>query len=261
MKCKTSKPNLTQLKVIPLGRFTQRRRGLATGFTLVEILVAVVIIVSIVSMVYGSYFTTAKSTEVYKAKMILSAQARKVLMQMARQIRCSYPGKAKEHTDSAGKAPQGEIKINEKPIIYFNCEPDTHGGQTLHLVTTHRLFCQETQKDGLFDIIYKFDKNSGMLFLNQRQFIGTSEELIEERNFRPLLANIERFELDFFDSHQWLSKWDFKQKKELPYAVKISITCKDENQRHCHYSIVANVGCSANQDRSTTSKKFMSINK
>ncbi|MHC4632893.1 MAG: PulJ/GspJ family protein, partial [Planctomycetota bacterium] len=72
------------------------------GFTLVEILVAMAIIVTIVSMVYGSYFATSKSAETCKAKMALSQQVRKVLQQMARQIRCSYADKAEELTDVAG---------------------------------------------------------------------------------------------------------------------------------------------------------------
>jgi len=254
VKSKTGKHNFTQSEVIPRRHLAQRRGGLATGFTLVEILVAVAIIVSIVSMVYGSYFATAKSTDAYKAKMTLSTQARKTLMQMAKQIRCSYISKVKESSDSAKAISQGKTKSNEKPIKYFNCEPDARGGETLHLVTTQRLFCQETQKDGLFDVIYKFDKDHGILYLSQKRFVGTSEELTEERNYRPLLENIERFELDFFDGQQWLTEWRFEQKKELPYAVKISIICKDENNRQCHYSIVSYIGCSGNQGQSTSSE-------
>jgi len=69
-----------------------------SGFTLVEILVAMAIIVTIVSMVYGSYFATSKSTQAYKSKITLSQQGRKVLEQMARQIRCSYAIKADKNT-------------------------------------------------------------------------------------------------------------------------------------------------------------------
>jgi type II secretory pathway component PulJ len=75
---------------------------------LVEVLVAAAIIVTIVSMVYGSYFATAKSTEAYKAKMTLSGQTRKVLGQMARQIRCSYVGKTEERTDLSGTISPGK---------------------------------------------------------------------------------------------------------------------------------------------------------
>ncbi|MGD2095455.1 MAG: type II secretion system protein GspJ [Phycisphaerales bacterium] len=254
MNSKTGKHNLTELKVIRPDRS-------AAGFTLVEILVAVAIIATIVSMVYGSYFATAKSTEAYKAKMTVSSQTRKVLTQMARQIRCSYISKEKKLSSSDKTDTQSKIKLNDKTIKYFHCEPDIHGNKTLHLVTTNRLYCQETQKEGLFDIIYKFDKYNGILYLSQKRLAGSSEELKDERNYRPILESIERLELEFFDGNQWLSEWRFEQKKELPSAVKISIICKDENNRQCHYSIVSYIGCSGNQKRNISFERLMAINK
>jgi len=260
VRSKSGKHNFTPLEVVAVREPPLRlQRKPLTGFTLVEILVAAAIIVTIVSMVYGSYFATAKSTDVYKVRMTLSGQTRKVLGQMSRQIRCSYIGKTVEDTDSAGTFSRGERKITEKPIIYFNCEPDAPGGEILHLVTTNGLFCQEGQADGLFDVTYKFDKNSGTLSLSQIRFIGTPERLIEERNWRPLLRNVECIELEFFDGQQWLSKWDFKQKRKLPYAVRIGITSKDKNYRQCHYGTIAHVGCSGSQGRGALSETLVSV--
>ena len=256
MKIKSYKYDFTQLAGVSL----QLRGGLRAGFTLVEILVAVTIIVMIISMVYGSYFATAKSTDVYKAKMTMSSRTRKVLGQMARQIRCSYVGKTEEHTDSAETISRGKSEISEGPIIYFNCEQDAPGGEILHLVTTNGLFRRKGQVNGLFDVAYKFDKSSGTLSLSQRRFVGTPERLIEERNWRPLLINVECVELDFFDGQQWLSKWDFEQKKKLPFAVKIGITSRDENYRQCCYVTIAYVGCSWNQGRGTQPARLVLVN-
>ena len=244
-----------------MGRGAKLRGGLRTAFTLVEVLVAAAIIVTIVSMVYGSYFATAKSTEAYKAKMALSGQMRKVLGQMARQIRCSYVSKTEERTDLSGTISPGKKEISKSPIIYFNYEPDVPGGEILRLVTTNGLFFQEGQADGLFDVAYKFEKSSGTLSLSQRRFVGTPEKLMEKRNWRPLLRNVECVELDFFDGQQWLPKWDFKQKKKLPYAVRIGITSKDENYRQCHYGTVAFIGCSGSQGRRASSEISISVSK
>ncbi|MHC4244281.1 MAG: PulJ/GspJ family protein, partial [Planctomycetota bacterium] len=103
MKSKSVKYNVTPLEVGAVYGLPLRiRRRLRAGFTLIEILVAVTIIVTIVSMVYGSYFATAKSTDAYQARMTTSGQTRKVLDRMARQIRCSYIGEAIEDKDLAG---------------------------------------------------------------------------------------------------------------------------------------------------------------
>ncbi|MHC4596047.1 MAG: type II secretion system protein GspJ [Planctomycetota bacterium] len=231
------------------------------GFTLVEILVAMAIIVTIVSMVYGSYFATSKSAETCKAKMALSQQVRKVLQQMARQIRCSYADKAEELTDVAGTISREKSTVPEGPINYFKGAPDDLNGEILRLVTTNGLFCGPDQAKGLFDITYKFDKSSGTLSLSQRRFLHTSKKSVEQRSWRPLVRNVEYVELAFFDGQQWLNKWDFKQKKELPCAVRISITCKDENSRQYYYGTVAYVCCSGNQGKGTPSEALVSINK
>ncbi len=228
------------------------------GFTLIEILVAVTIIATIVSMVYGSYFATAKSADVYKTRMTLSGRTRKVLCRMARQIRCSYIGKATEDTDLAGTDSGSTNTVRKSPVIYFNYEPDAPGSGILYLVTTHKLFCEDGYANGLFDVAYKFDKNIGTLYLSQRRFAGTHENRIEDRNWRPLLTNVESLGLGFFDGRQWRGKWDFGQQQKLPLAVKIGITCEDENYRQCHYGTIAYVDCSKSQDPKTLSEKSVS---
>lgn len=258
MKSKSVKYNVTPLEVGAVCKPPLRiRRRLRAGFTLIEILVAVTIIVTIVSMVYGSYFATAKSADVYQARMAASGQTQKVLRWMAQQIRCSYIGKMSEDTELAGTDSSHTSKIRKSPVIYFSYEPDAPGSGILSLVTSHRLFCDDGYANGLVDIAYKFDKNSGTLYLSQRSFVGTAKEHLEDRKWRELLVNVESVELDFFDGRQWFSEWDFEQKKKLPAAVKIGITSKDENSRQCHYGTVAYVDCSSNQDRETLSKTLV----
>jgi hypothetical protein len=205
-------------------------------------------------MVYGSYFATAKSTDAYKARMTTSGQTQKVLRWMAQQIRCSYIGKMAEDTELAGTDSSRISEIKKNPVIYFSYEPDAPGSGTLCLVTTHRLFCQDGYVNGLFDVTYKFDKNSGTLSLSQSRFVGTPQEHLEERSWRELLVNVESIELDFFDGRKWLTEWDFELRKKLPAAVKIGITSKDENYRQCHYSTIAYVGCSSNPGREILSE-------
>ena len=255
MKSKSVKHNVTPLEagVIYIPPLRIRRR-LGAGFTLIEILLAVTIIVTIVSMVYGSYFATAKSADAYKARMTTSGQTQKVLRWMAQQIRCSYIGIISEDTELAGMDSSRKNNIRKSPLIYFSYEPDAHGGGTLQLITTHRLFCEDGYAGGLFDVAYKFEKSSGSLSLSQSRFVGTPQEQLEDRNWRPLLTNVESVELDFFDGKQWCPEWDFERKKKLPVAVEIDITCEDENYRQCHYGTIAYVGCSGKQVRETLSK-------
>ena len=230
------------------------------GFTLIEILVAAAIIVTIVSMVYGSYFATSKSARSCKSRIALSRQGRKVLGQMARQIRCSYVGSAKEYKSPTRLVFQQRKKIPEDVISYFNGNSGETGGEILHLVTTSGISEGQAPLDGLFETTYKFDKSIGTLFFSQERFIGAPKSLVENRNWQPIAINVESIELAFFDGQQWLHTWHFKEKKSLPNAVRINITFEDEDFRQYHYGTIAYVCCRKNQGNKTT-ETLVSVNK
>jgi prepilin-type N-terminal cleavage/methylation domain-containing protein len=258
VKSKSVKYNVTPLAVGMVYAPPLRiRRRLKAGFTLIEILVSVTIIATIISMVYGSYFATAKSADAYKARMNTSGQTQKVLRWMAQQIRCSYVGKIAEDTELTETDSSLTSQIKKNPTIYFSYEPNALGSGTLHMVTTHMLFCDDGYANGLVDVAYKFDTNSGTLSLSQRRFVGTPEKYLENRTWRPLLENVISVEFDFFDGRQWLKEWDFELKKKIPAAVKISITCEDKNARKCHYGTIAYVGCSGNSTREMLSETLV----
>ena len=231
------------------------------GFTLVEILVAVAIIAAILSMVYGSYFGTSKSTQAYKARMALSQQGRKVLEQMARQIRCSYASTAKKSPYQVRPIFRQRKAIPEEAANYFNGNPDDPSGEILHLVTTSSFFRGQHPTDGLFEAAYQFDKSKGLLSLSHERYIGASKKVVEKRNWRPIAKNINSIELAFFDGQQWLRNWDFKEKKKLPCAVKIEISSEDENHRQYHYGTIAYVCSRKNQGKKTQTETLVSVNK
>ncbi len=230
------------------------------GFTLVEILVAMAIIVTIVSMVYGSYFATSKSTQAYKSKITLSRQGRKVLGQMARQIRCSYANKADKDTYQIS-IPQQKKVVPERAINYFNGNSDEPGGEILHLVTTNGFSVGLVPSNGLFEITYKLDKSRGLLFSSQRILAATSKSVEQKKKWQPIAEGIESLKLTFFDGQKWQNKWDFKDKRELPFAVKINITWEDENHRQYQYGTIAYICCRKNQGKETRSGTLVSANR
>jgi prepilin-type N-terminal cleavage/methylation domain-containing protein len=229
------------------------------GFTLVELLVALAIIAIIVTMVYGSYFATSKSAQVCSAGIVVLQQGRKVLEQMAQQIRCSYADNSLAAADKSAVVSRKEKVVSEDAINYFSGGPD---GEILRMVTTHGIFVGP-QEDGLFDVIYKFDRSTATLFLSQTRLwrVGKVQDIAERRNWRPLAENVESVELAFFDGQKWLPMWDFEQERNLPSAVKISITCKDENDRRYCYDTVANICCRNGQGGNSPPGTLVTIDK
>lgn len=229
------------------------------GFTLLEIIVAAALIAAILSMVYGSYFATSKSAKTCKARIAMFQQGRTALEQMAQQIRCGYAGKIADDANSGEPGPQQTRMIAEDSISYFTGNPNAPSGEILHLVTTNGFIEGKGPTDGLFEITYKFDKSTSALSLSQEEFVGTAKK-VEKRNWRPIANNVTHLELAFFDGQEWLRSWDSKDKKKLPYAVRIEISCEDKDYRRRHYSTVAHVSCRKNRARTQT-EMLLSVNK
>lgn len=229
------------------------------GFTLVEILVAVALIAAVLSMVYGSYFATSRSAQVCQARIAMSHHARTTLDQMAQQIRCAYAGTMANDADSRESGTQQTRIVPEGSVSFFNGNPNATNGEILRLVTTNGFAEEEGPTNGLFEITYRFDRSTGVLSLSQGRFIGTAKKA-EARNWRPVAKNIERLELEFFDGRQWLRRWDFKDKKKLPYAVRIEISYEDRDYQRYDYGTVAYISC--RKDRAgTDSETLVSVHK
>ena len=208
-------------------------RAVKSGFTLIEILVAMTIIVTIVSMLYGSYFAVSRSTEAYNNKMAESKNAQQVLQQIARQIRCVY----------AQTTFNKENEKSENRTNYFSGNSDDLSGEILHLVTTNAISNDSLLPNGLFEVTYQFDKSRGLLYVNQERFTGTYEGTSTKRDWWLLARKIESVRLAFLDGKQWLQQWDFREQQQLPHAVKINLTFQNENYQQYCYSTTAYICC------------------
>lgn len=243
------------------------------GFTLLEILVAVAIIVGILAMVYGSYFATARSAEAYETKMELSGQVRQVLAEMARQIRCTYAPplanageEAQQTSGGQGKSAEPAESISQQTEIiskptpnYFSSNVGGLSGEILHLVTTAGSAAGQEPATGLFEVAYRLDMSSGMLCFSQQRFLPALDSRLKSRDWQPVLDRVEQIDLTFFDGQDWLRRWDFKDKRRAPHAVRLDVTCQDENYRRCRYTTVACIPCQTNQRKETESDRSVAV--
>ena len=214
-----------------------------SGFTLIEILVASAIILSILSFVYGTYFAISKSSQAAGDRLKLSQQALNVLNQFARQIRCSYADTVSVPPRTTKPSSERKMKKAYKSPDYFSGDTNSPSEEILRLVTTNKYTMTQNPEQGLFEVIYRFDKRKGLLYLSQERFVATTKNKNKKRIWLEIAENIQSVDLAFFDGQQWLNKWTFKKKQELPNAVKINITFRDRNGRIYGYSTVAGIYC------------------
>jgi len=229
------------------------------GFTLVELLVAMAVVATVVSMVYGSYVAASKSAGAYNARIAASRQQQALLRQLSRQLRSCFVGPASEQIPRkslvSGNAEAGRSgtrkadQVPEKKTDYFSGGCDDTGGRFLHFVSTSKILPQPGVPEGLFEMTYRFDRAAGTIYANQRIFAARSANHKEQLNWQGVADGVRDLKIWFFDGKQWLKSYSYLDKKGLPLAVRIEITVEDKNHRRLTYQTTALISCRKSQSK------------
>lgn len=227
------------------------------GFTLVEVLIAAVIIAGIFSVVYGTYFAISSGIERVRAEQKLAQNAQDTLSLIARQIRCCYAEKNIETEDDDSTVK--EENKDEDEIEYFNGSSGRHG-RVLRFITTNSLTKSSPEKsEGLYDVTYSLDRNSGVLYASQKSFSGQMKRT-GKNDWVQIADNIRSFKLTYFDGRTWTDKWFYKDTKRLPNAVRIRMQCVNKTGRTFAGSAVVNINCLDFSETETKTDKKTAAN-
>jgi type II secretion system protein J len=203
------------------------------GLTLIEMLIALTIIASILSMVYGSYAATTRAMAACRTRMACLERGGFALRLMARQVRCAYapsvaPGSsASERAQVTGEARARSAQTAAAPApALFQGNARDPKGQILSFVTGGD-GGPDPNARGLTRVTYHYDRAAMTLSMERH-------DGLDRRRPGPLLTvlrNVTSVELRFHDGRQWQETWDFRASQELPRAVKVSLELTDEAGR------------------------------
>ncbi|MBN1361751.1 MAG: prepilin-type N-terminal cleavage/methylation domain-containing protein [Sedimentisphaerales bacterium] len=227
-----------------------------TGFTLIEMLVALAMIATLVSIVYGSYAATSGSLEVYDSRLDCAQRAQLVLRLMSRQLRCAYapaePNAAETPPRERGTAlgwREDKAPPTTNPILVksaapvFTGDPQNRRGQVLQFLTTAGLGGTPAAPQGLSYTRYRYDRAAGTLSIDRRAHAGRLADKDNDPQWQVLLDGVKGFEMMFHDGRRWSQTWDYAREKQLPRAVKIDLTVVDEKEREHRLSGTVSIGC------------------
>jgi prepilin-type N-terminal cleavage/methylation domain-containing protein len=226
-----------------------------SGVTLIELLVAMAIVATVASMVYGSYAATSRSLEVYDSRLSCSQQTQLALRLMARQIRCAYapaePNDAKAVSQQTGTQPTSVENAAasqtwiEKSGPVFRGDPGNRGGEILQFLTTSGLGGDPAVPQRLSYTRYRYDPAAETLSIDRGAGPGQYSGQDSPPQWQLLLNGVKGIDLAFHDGRQWQPRWDYAQAKGLPRAVKIDLTVVGENSREYRLGTTAGIGCRA----------------
>ncbi len=213
-----------------------------SGFTLVEILVAMTIVLGILSMVYGTHSAITRSIDKSRQRSAVLLQGRNTLAGLARRIRCTYAVTAKPPMLLAGQELRRQTAGDQKGPNCFSGAMDNPSGEILRMVTTGGPDERNRQPRGLFAASYKYDRIAGLLSLGQWEFTGLMEKPAGQ-TFEPVADNVRQLEFQFLDGEKWLSNWSFTESRKLPDAVKIDLTLEDKDHRKYSFATTVAIAC------------------
>jgi len=207
------------------------------GFTLIEMLVSLTIIVAILAMVYGSFAATTRSMDASNARLADTERTCFALRLMTRQIRCVYapplaqsPPGSREAGVTGGSTAGRDIAAASpfSRSTLFRGDSRDPQGEILSFITSSGLGAGADAPRGLFYVTYLYDKASGTLSISRREQADSPGNRPHAKRPEMLLSNVTGIELKFHDGRQWQPAWDIAQRHELPRAVKLGIAVADE---------------------------------
>jgi general secretion pathway protein J len=190
------------------------------GFTLLEILVAVVLLGILTAAVYGSYFTVLRARERSSEGM----EARRELGSTLDLIRREFAGAVYSRGDKR---------------LRFIVEDRDHFGKpssTLELTTLTPSSAQGRKESGIIAVQYLIaDRDKQRILTRREQDIFF--EAPETKGY-PQMERISSFLIECYDGSKWVRSWDTALNGSLPKMLRIVVQV-DEDGRQVEFSALA----------------------
>ncbi|MBI5182567.1 MAG: prepilin-type N-terminal cleavage/methylation domain-containing protein [Nitrospirae bacterium] len=203
------------------------------GFTIIELLIAIAILLIIMTVVYKGF--TASTDGVRRAEAVdnVNSTARIIFLRMMDDISTAYlPDKNAIFV--------GEAKRNEK-----------FPRDTINLTSlSNQIIVKDAKESELHEIGYfvKEDavhKASGKdkavsLYRREKKTIG-KEPPLEGGNSYELTEEIAGIRFAYYDGSKWKDNWDSRTNKSLPKAVEVELILLDEDKKERSFRTLIDV--------------------
>ncbi len=193
------------------------------GFTLLEILISLVLLIIVLGAVYSSFFTVLRAIERFDTVSLKYHEVRTALDQMRREIEGSF------YKSSASNDPE-----NNKTAFILQ-DRDIFGipASVLHLSAN------SFTRSGSKEVLYFVKEKDDALALYKKEtlpFALTEEQelplTISDQDYAiEMLDDISGFSVESLIADEWIKTWDSMEKGTVPEIVRLSIEFHDNGQK------------------------------
>jgi len=183
------------------------------GFTLLEILIAVVLLGILAGALYGSYFGVVRARERAAAGMESRRELGATLDLIRREVSSTM------------------FNRNDKRLRFIVEDRDSFGApsSTLELTTLSPLADLSRGESGIVTVGYRMtEKDSKRTLTRQeRDMVFSGSDVTAAF---PQMERISSFLVECYDGSKWVRSWDSAINGALPKAVKVTVQVEEEGR-------------------------------
>jgi len=201
-----------------------------SGFTLIEVLIAIAIAAIVLGVVYGSYSACTQSVRVHRTRLECHQRAWSVLQWMSEDLRSACVlVSARGDRDEA--TPGGSLVKKEAGPPAFVARPDASHGPELLFVCSREseVPAGRSPAPTLSVVGYRLDEARNVLL--RRQCSAFEDDAFKRDDWRVLLRDVSALACGFSDGRDWRDEWNSDERGGLPRAVRIQLSVFDGQAR------------------------------
>ena len=183
-----------------------------SGFTLLEVLIAVVLLGILSAALYGSYFGVLRARDRAASGMESRRELGATLDLIRREVAST------------------QFNRTDKRLRFVVEDRDSFGTQssTLALTTLVPTAGQNRKESGIITVAYRIaEKNKQRMLTRQERDLFSEEETTLAY---PQMEHITSFLVECYDGSKWVKSWDSAINGTLPKGVRITVQIEDEGK-------------------------------
>jgi general secretion pathway protein J len=182
------------------------------GFTLLEILIAVVLLSILTSALYGSYFGVIRARDRASAGMESRRELGATLDLIRREVSSAL------------------FNRGDKRLRFVVEDRDNFGAQssTLELTTLASPSVQNRSESGIIAVTYRMAEKDKKSSLTRKERDLFSEDT--DVPAYPQMEQISVFLVECYDGSKWIKSWDTAINGVLPKSVRVTVQVEEEGK-------------------------------
>ena len=184
-----------------------------SGFTLLEVLIAVVLLAILSVALYRSYFGVMRARERASSGMESQRELRSTLDLIRREIAsCTF-------------------NVSDKRLRFVVEDRDNFGSasSSLELTTLALPSNLSRRESGVVSVQYRLAEKKDKRLLTRREYDTIMDSAATGPAY-PQMEQISSFLVECYDGSKWLKSWDTAINRKLPNMVRVTVRVEEEGK-------------------------------